>query len=1612
VKQSQCPSRPRLSDHGVPTLAVPGALLAIFLLCLALLPAGAAAKSWEVTGTFGGALKAGEINEETQLNGVSAFAVNYTGAGGVPKGTVYAATHANGANRVARFTPTEKGLAFVERWEIVQPKAEKIREEELRAPYKICGPAIEDPSEGLTGEVNCAVSPEGSQAGLGIAVDQTTGNVYVGDEVGPYPVGEPIIRVYTPNGSSVVARFGEQGPVGQAKLEAETPNQLHSSPAPGWLTVNDKGEVYAFDSEASNTFYHRLMVFKPEVPGNYTKYVYAGAPADIGAGFLGKTNALEAPVLDEAGNVYVKSGETVEEYNTATPGAAAICSFTFSAGGISALTVDPKTGEPIFYSYRKQSRRMYELSACAGGHFTLTGEVEIKPERSEIYSFGFDPTREFPGREPGAVYAGAAVGGPIEGKGQGEGGPSGLGYILTQPEEVAPLVRSESADQVAATSARLQAELDPSGHQTRYAFQYIDEAAYQANKPDELQAVTVSAGGGLFGLGLEGEHFGGPASGTLSTGSKTVTALATATANGNLSAAKGTGTLIGASGMGTVISGSNTITSVAASGGEFEKGQGINGEGIPAGAKITAVAAEPSLSTKEITISAPATKSASHLAIISGTNKIVALTTGEGTFEAGQVISGPNIAPATTILTASSTELVLSKPVVAPGTGVPLSAGSTHLTSVAAGVGSFEAGSLIQGEGIPAGTEVIASTPGELTLSKPVTKPGTGVAVLSPDPQPLAVGEEIEGAGIPAGTTITAAGVGQLTLSAPATASGTNVSLKAGLPADADAGAVRRALEGLSTIGPGGVKVSGGPGDVGGSAPYEVTFTGALENVNVPELSTTDLSLTGGPATVSVAVLNEGGGGFGTGTLEAPPGGDAVADTTGSQIVTTMLTGLLPATGYRYRAVATSHCSTVDASKVCVGGGQTQSFHTYSEGTGLPDGRAYELVSPVRKSGGQVLPANPEQKSCIVACKPGEANERFPVLSSPGGGAIVYEGEPFGTEGAAIENEYLSRRTASGWSTVDLTPERLVNREGNGYKAFNPALDVGVFGQGALSLEPSALSGYRNLYTQPTGDPLAMTPLLTTSDAAPTCEPGEGKESMRLTYSGASADLSRIFFEANDSLIEGDAGACGESNLYDWSSGSLRAVNIPPGGGQNIPGAVFGSGKLLRSGNPNVPTAIVAGAVSEDGSRVFFTGEDGRLYVRIDGSTTLEVPSPGNCDEATPLSARVCFLTASADGSRVLLSDGELLAWNGSNYELVANLSHGEGGFIGVAGQSNDLRAIYFVDSSILTGSEVNDHGAVAISGQNNLYAWIDGRARFVAVLAADDGSSALGDWTATPVLRTAEASPDGRWLAFLSVGQPTGYENVGTCARDSANEFVDGPCAEAYVYDSQSKSLICASCNPGGAPPVGPTALTTALGAEGYLQQPRYLTDSGRLFFDSGDALVPGDTNGHVEDVYEFEPSGVGGCTRTDHCLSLVSSGHGSSDSNFLAMDESGDNVFFTTRQQLVRADSDELVDLYDARVGGGFVEPAPPSECGGEACQASTISPVQPLPTSEGISGEAKPKVSGHKKCKKGRVKRHGRCVKAPKKHNARHGAKKSHKNGTKSKRRGGAGHKGGTR
>jgi hypothetical protein len=361
-------------------------------------------------------------------------------------------------------------------------------------------------------------------------------------------------------------------------------------------------------------------------------------------------------------------------------------------------------------------------------------------------------------------------------------------------------------------------------------------------------------------------------------------------------------------------------------------------------------------------------------------------------------------------------------------------------------------------------------------------------------------------------------------------------------------------------------------------------------------------------------------------------------------------------------------------------------------------------------------------------------------------------------------------------------------------------------------------------------------------------------------------------------------------------------------------------------------------------------------------------------------SERVCFLTATPDGSRVLLSNGRIYELDeaGGGYDPVVDLTEGAGGFQGLVGETDDLNHLYFVDTAVLTGGDENSEGEKAQAGKPNLYSWNNGSPAFVAtLLGGESGDEA--SWEAAPALRMGEASPDGGFVTFLSKAPLTGFDNVGPC-RQSSEGPVQTPCNEAFLYDAATGELSCASCNPTGTAPLGNSILRLILNVKGSLPQPRYLTDEGRLFFDSADSLVAADTNHGVEDVYQFEPGGVGSCQREAGCVSLISAGREGGDSNFVAMDDSGGNVFFTTRDRLVPADVDSLMDLYDARVGGGFESESqlPPLPCSGEACQPpSPPAPPGPPPGSQVVEGPGNPKPA-NKGCKKGQVKKNGKCVK----------------------------------
>jgi hypothetical protein len=779
------------------------------------------------------------------------------------------------------------------------------------------------------------------------------------------------------------------------------------------------------------------------------------------------------------------------------------------------------------------------------------------------------------------------------------------------------------------------------------------------------------------------------------------------------------------------------------------------------------------------------------------------------------------------------------------------------------------------------------------------------------------------------------------------------------------------------------------PAKVGGESVAKVTATGAELRAEInPEGIETAWRF----EYETQAQFEADGESF-AGAAEAPLGGGTLPNQKAALTVTAALAGLTPDTAYRYRVVAKSKCSTVEPEKNCPVEGQTQAFHTFPATlAGLSDGRAWELVSPVRKNGGQVFPAEPQISSCGAGsdCKPGFAGGRFPMQSAPGGDAVAYEGSAFGNEGASNENAYVARRDpVTGWQTVNPTPQLLRSKISGGYKAYSPDLGQGLVAQEQTypALSPAAPPAYENLYGQPTTSPFAVSPLMAGQP------PHRNVLEFLLTYAGASTDLSRVFFAANDALtaaVPGIApaaldGGAAKYNLYEFHAGQLALVNVAPGNASTKAGASFGAGG--------------AQAISEDGSRAFWSSETGQVFVREGAKATVAIPGSGPAAK---------FLAAAGDGSKVLLT-------NGSLYDLETkastDLTAGKGGFLGLLGQSEDLSHAYFVDTAVLTGAEQSCREGVggeeiceaAQAGKDNLYARSGATTSFVARLAAGDNGGGLAhDWEPLPSQRTAEASPQGRYLAFLSQAPLSGYDNTGPC-EGKGGAYVPAPCPEVFLYDSQTQELSCPSCNPSGERPFGWSVLRRLHNSGGWSPQPRYLFDSGRLYFDSQDSLSLADTNEGWEDVYQYEPAGVGSCEREGGCVSLLSAGHEATDSNLFAVDATGKNVFFTTRDRLALKDTDDLIDLYDAREGGGIAAESETGrgECQGEACQGPPVSaPNDPTPGSSGFEGAGnvtEQPTATPKPCAKGKVKRRGKCVARKHRHNRKRAA---HRNGRKSR------------
>ncbi len=456
-----------------------------------------------------------------------------------------------------------------------------------------------------------------------------------------------------------------------------------------------------------------------------------------------------------------------------------------------------------------------------------------------------------------------------------------------------------------------------------------------------------------------------------------------------------------------------------------------------------------------------------------------------------------------------------------------------------------------------------------------------------------------------------------------------------------------------------------------------------------------------------------------------------------------------------------------------------------------------------------------------------------------------------------------------------------------------------------------------------------------------------------------SNDGSRIFW-----------GVPGEPHLYmrDLVDSQTLEVNAPAKGVKKI------SNEEARE----VEEAHFQDA-SSDGSKVFFTDT-----IPLTTQSTVEATREGPADlyecEVEEVDGK---LECGKEGAKLTDLTADPRFEFGESADVVGLM----------LGASEDGSSIYFVANGALAPGATPGHCARATAQSEtqpdakcNLYyehyngtRWEE--PRFIAQLSQEDAANWGKGGTESLRIMTSRVSPNGRYLAFMSDEPLTGYDNA------DANPEADGTRdEEVFLYDASSGQLVCASCNSGERPHgvldsddsgegngllvdragawkghwlAGSIPGWTPLGVSTALYQSRYLSDEGRLFFDSADGLVAQDKNGK-EDVYEYEPTGIGNCRSAPGCTSLISSGTSQQESAFIDASESGNDAFFITAQPLVAADRDKSFDVYDARVCTETSpcvtsSPPPPPKCDSEAsCRsAPQPPPVAGVPPTATFSG-----------------------------------------------------------
>jgi hypothetical protein len=563
--------------------------------------------------------------------------------------------------------------------------------------------------------------------------------------------------------------------------------------------------------------------------------------------------------------------------------------------------------------------------------------------------------------------------------------------------------------------------------------------------------------------------------------------------------------------------------------------------------------------------------------------------------------------------------------------------------------------------------------------------------------------------------------------------------------------------------------------------------------------------------------------------------------------VTQHVEGLSPDVTYHWRVVASS-----------VAGAITGADHTFvfpQTGGGLPDHRAYEMVTP------------PDKNAALL-------DDQFrgapPVIAEDGSRVILGSVQCFGDAQSCpavrrvVGSPYEFSRTAASWSATALAPPA-TEFATNSWWFFSA--DAGT----ALFTAPSAPHGEDDWYArQEDGSLLDIGPYSPPANA-------QNREALQESTTGAAAtaDLSHIVWPSNP-VWPGSVGELGKggASLFEYTpASSTEPVLLGVSGEGDANKDLIGRCKTELAGRQE-------NAMSADGRTVYFnvkpcpagtnanagtpvTVEE--LYARVDSGepaghqpaghtvaiseplapeTLASTPADAACkqaecqqdiaDESNWRSAQ--FWGASGDGSKAFFTSAQRLTdtatedpnpadaqnteecektiagASGCNLYEYEGASEASGGHLvdvsvgdtsghgprvqGVMAVSSDGSDVYFVAKGVLS-SAANEQGQSAQEEQDNLYVYERdaahpaGRVAFITILPASDSSPAETQESGRTDWDNQEAQPN-----VTPDGRFLVFTSRGALTPDATRS--DGA-RQVFRYDAEAGQLARVSIGQDG---------------------------------------------------------------------------------------------------------------------------------------------------------------------------------------------------------------------